>query len=240
MDTDQLTVSRLATELGVAPSTLYRRLVRQPLTATRADQLRKLFGVVPAVPGYSRRELLILATISRSPLGLRSVRAIARRTSLSPTTVSRALPRLLRNALVTCVRRQFVEGRIVEGDLWSLNHASAKWHEIAAAVGRVSLPEVAPAPIAHHVPARFGHHFWTGSLSTLDLDSDGPYIASRLVLSDDPQAIAWAAANLSAGSLRRCARSRGLAPSQRSLLLGMAVDAARYNKSRGTRDAIGG
>ena len=231
MDRYSPSVAEFAAEIGVDASTVYRSLRREHLVADRtitaesAATLRKRFGVVPKLGGYTRMELLLLAGLSLSPLGVRSVRAAARRGSLSSTCAAKTLTSLVDRGLVVKHRRRLAEGRVIDCDVWAIDITSPEWHRIARHIGKIVVPSTPDLAPATRVPPRLGHHFWTGSSYGLDVTRDGAYIASRLALSDDPQAMSWAASHLPAKAFRECATARGLSAKQRSLLAGMAADA---------------
>ena len=172
--------------------------------------------------GLSRTETLVAAALSRRPLGLRSVRAVARAGAVSPAGARRALSRLERAGLVVHERRRFVEGPVVTGDLWRDDVTSPRWSELAPLLGSVVFA-VRPAPPAAGVPRRLAHLFWNADVSRLDPVDDGPYLAARLLLSGDPQALAWAATNLSASALRSVVGLRGVSPDRRALAENLAA-----------------
>jgi hypothetical protein len=80
------------------------------------------------------------------------------------------------------------------------------------------LPAPRPLPEPARLPRRFWHLFWNADPSTLDLASDADYIATRMVLSDDVQALAWACAHLPADALRRAATNRAADAPTRALI----------------------
>jgi hypothetical protein len=68
------------------------------------------------------------------------------------------------------------------------------------------------------VPRHLWHAFWNESPEALRLPEDAEHVATRLVLSRDPGAIAWALGNLPAPALRHAAANRGADAKTRSMV----------------------
>lgn len=213
-------VSRVlrAARAGVVRTT--RRGNRTLFDQSAVDQLRALWGQVSAQPGLSREDMQVLAALSRRPRGLRSVRAVARASGLSPTTAGRALARLAEKGYVARKKVRATEGRVLDVTVWVIRWASAEWLAVAAAVGSVVLPEkagkadrpVSARPRGRRVPSRLAHLFWNEDLALLDVDRDAVLLASRILRSDDPEAHAWMMRALPRAAILRAARARSLDP----------------------------
>lgn len=77
------------------------------------------------------------------------------------------------------------------------------------------------------VPERFAYLFWNADLSLLDVDRDGRYIASRLLMADDVEAWGWAVQHLSRDALASVARLRHASPRRAALARNLAARAGR-------------
>lgn len=175
------------------------------------------FGIVPHVAGHSREATLVLAGLSRRPLGLRSARAVARASRVSPTTASEVLPGLVEHGLVTLTRRRVVEGVARDIDVFEIAWAAPGWRKIAAVIGRVVLPSGSAPSLPERVPRRLAHLFWNADLHAVDPGSDGDFVAGRLLLSEDPQGVAWAVGHMPAEALASAGNLRHASVSQRAL-----------------------
>jgi DNA-binding transcriptional regulator YhcF (GntR family) len=195
---------------------------RVRLTAEHLERLAGHIGAFPSLPGFTRVELQVLTALGRSPLGLISVRAVARRAGLSPTAASRALSALGKRGLVRRERRFVAAGRAREFDVFRLAFASRYWQEIAPTVAHVRLPEARYTRSDRQVPRRLRHLFWNTAPEQLDTEQAGGYIARRLLTTGDLEGIAWGAENLSRGDWQKAAASRGLDPSRRALARNLA------------------
>lgn len=69
------------------------------------------------MPGLSPPEVRALAALALSPAGLRSVRAVARRAGLSPTTAGRILVSLAGKGLASVATETVAEGQPIEVDV---------------------------------------------------------------------------------------------------------------------------
>lgn len=228
-DVDTMTTGEVAERLQVALPTVRqaaRRLGLHP-DATSGGHLRfserdlaalvAELGVVPRVAGLTRPQVQVLAALARAPLGLRSERAVARAARCSPTAAGRALDALLDAGLVRHDARTFAEGKAVAGALWRIR-PGRRWQAIAPAVAQTVLPAATALARPARLPRRFWHLFWNADPAALDLDADAAYIATRMLLSDDLQALAWACAHLPAEALRRAAANRAADPPTRAMI----------------------
>jgi len=135
----------------------------------------------------------VLAALVRAPLGLRSGRAVARAAGLSATAATRALRDLLDTGLVEVRRETVAEGTAKTAEISYANHTHPRWPELAPQLARV----VAPVHARHgrcivspRVPGRLAHVFWNAPLGAITLAEHGPYVARRILLDGDTQALA--------------------------------------------------
>ena len=213
-------LSRAIRDLGIVPTQAGKE---RQLNASQFAALRKRLGCAPPIDGLTREERFVLAALNLHPLGMRSIRAVARSASVSPTTASRAVAHLLAKGLATAGTERVVEGAAVDATVLRVARGSTDWIEIAPAVRTVVLPsrhEQRTPPKA--VPQRLWHHFWNAEPSKVRLPFDSDYVAARLLRSDDPQALSWAASNLDAISIGKVARLRGLDDKRRSMIRHLA------------------
>jgi hypothetical protein len=73
------------------------------------------------------------------------------------------------------------------------------------------------------LPARFAYLFWNADIDELDVERDGRYIASRLLMADDVAAWGWALRHLSADDLASVASLRHATPERRALARNLAA-----------------
>lgn len=193
------------------------------LTDRDVATLRGHLGYAPTVEGFTREDMFVLAAMSKRPLGVRSARVVARIASVSPTTASRSLAKLMAAGLVVRRTVRRVEGRVVDVEIYDLNMPSAEWDAVADRVREVVLPAPKPRPRPKRVPHYLWQHFWNhSSPSRISLPEDENYVAARLLLSRDPEALAWAATHLSADAIRYVTKLRGVDERERSALLSLA------------------
>lgn len=213
-------LSRAIRDLEIVPT---RQGSERRLTAAQYNALRKRLGFAPQVAALTREEMFVLAALNLHPLGLHSMRAVARAASVSPTTASRAVTHLRSLGLVSTTTERVVGGEARDATITRVATLSPAWIEIAPAVRKVVLPEGhEPTTPAKAIPQRLWHHFWNAEPSKLRLPADSDYIAARLLRSDDPQALSWAASHLDAASIGKVARLRGVDDKRRSLILHLA------------------
>ncbi|WP_129662721.1 DUF6922 domain-containing protein [Phytoactinopolyspora endophytica] len=75
------------------------------------------------------------------------------------------------------------------------------------------------------MPERFAYLFWNADLSSLDLERDARYIASRLLMADDVAAWGWAVQHLPADALASVAKLRHASPRRAALARNLAAAA---------------
>jgi hypothetical protein len=219
MDTSVPRIVRAADRLGIQ-RTPGGRLA---LTAADVEKLRVELGFVPRIDGLSRSQVMVLAALRAAPLGLVSTRAVARRSTLSPTAAGRALEALLEDGLVTRTDEVVAAGTAREMAVWRANVAHPRWREISARLEKVELPgrggssDRPPRSFDARVPAHLLHLFWNTAPEQLDVESAGPYIARRLLRTMDIQGLAWGAVTLRAEDWRAGLLARGLDPEVRQL-----------------------
>jgi hypothetical protein len=170
-------------------------------------------------PSLSPADVAVAATLSRRPFGMRSARAVAKASGIGYSATRRSLGRLHAAGIVQRREDRVAEGAARSVTVWTIDWRSARWHAVAAEVGRATArPEAEPlaAPPAR-LPARLAHLFWNVELGHVDLDRHGAYVASRILRSNDCQALGWLARHLDPQHLRTAARGRGLDPRRAQL-----------------------
>ncbi len=201
---------------------------RLSLTTGQYDKLAEELGTTPRIEGLSQTETKALAALRRAPLGLVSARAVASRAGLSPTAASRALRSLESKDLAYQEPAMLALGRARRVELWHANVLHPRWNELAEALGDVQPPR-RPSPSrarGSQVPSRLRHLFWNVNPAQLDTRRAGPFIARRLLRSEDPEGLAWGATHLKPSDWREAARARGLDPRVRA----MAENLARQSR----------
>ncbi len=168
---------------------------------------------VPAPAGLRPTDVAVAAALSRRPFGLRSARAVGVAAGHSPSVASRSLRRLEAAGIVRRRHDNVAEGAARTVVVWSIDWCSPAWHAVAAHVGRAASTSPAPAPaVDRRLPARLAHLFWNVELGAVDLERHGAYVASRILRSDDCQALGWLARHLGPEHVRIASRGRGLDP----------------------------
>lgn len=233
---DTYSLAAAARLLGATPPRVRRAVDRLGLRVRRAAsgafeltgrqlaELADYLGVVPSAGGLTRIETQVLAALSRSPRGLASVRAVARRAGVSPTAAGRAIDVLSRQGLVVETDVMLAQGRAERAHLYRAEVGSRAWALLAPQLARVILP-VRSAPPVRRVPASLLHLFWNTAPAQLDVTTSAPYIARRLISSNDPDGLAWGAVNLPAEAWEHAAMTRGLDPATRALARNLARSA---------------
>lgn len=231
---DSNSAAQLARELGTNTPRLLRAVRRLGLDPARGERgalrltsadallLADELGIAVAVPGLRRSQVLALAALARAPMGLRSARAVARASGLSPTAAGIALGELLDLGLAETRQQTVAEGRARTVEITYPNLAAPRWPDLAPLLAQVVLRPVVP-PVPRRVPARLAHLFWNAPPGQIDLAVHGPYIARRVLRDGDTQALAWAAQALTAADWTEAGRARGLAPRQRALAANLAA-----------------
>lgn len=194
---------------------------RFAFTRQQADRIRLALGVTPRIDDLTRSEAMVLATLRNAPLGLVSMRAVARRSGLSPTTVGRALKSLVSSGLVEQASETIAAGSAREMTVWRANVTHPRWAELDLALDEVHRPS-RTRTTAGRVPRHLRHLFWNTAESQLDVNRGGPYIARRLLLTMDIQGLAWGAKALRPEDWRHGAKARGLDPKARQLARNLA------------------
>lgn len=219
-------VLRVAAQLGIRRPGQGRKL---QLSQADLDRVVASLGQEPRIPGLSRGQAKVLAALARAPRGLVSIRAVARRADVSPTTAGRSLAALVCRELVTAARETLAAGQAREATVYRANVASPLWPSLAPHLAELPLPEsrMKSAERARVVPYYLRHLFWNTAPSQLDVATSAAYIARRLVSTGDPNGLAWGVLNLPPQAWEHAARSRGLAPQDRAL----ARNIARYRNA---------
>ena len=233
---DTYSLADTARRLGTSPPRVRRAVDRLGLpveqdasgvfhlTEEQVGELARELGVIPLLPGMSRIDTQVLAALSRSPRGVSSVREAARRAGVSPTAAGRALARLVAQGLITQTPMMIARGHASEVTVYQVRFGSDEWLALAPAVAKVQLPDHADGSRAKRVPPHLLHLFWNTASAQLDVATSAPYIARRLLITFDPDGLAWGAVNLPASAWEHAAATRGLEPAQRAL----AHNLARY------------
>lgn len=179
-----------------------------------------MLGRTPRVDGLTRPQTQVLAAVAAHPFGFRSMRAVSRATTLSPTAAGRAVRALVEQGLVDMTTETVAEGSAREVEIWRL-HIGQRWLRVAATVAQVVLPVRSPRvdpPAPPGIPRRFWHLFWDVDPGRLTIADDGEFIATRLVLGPNLIARSWALSHLSSALLEHAATNRSADPSMRALI----------------------
>ncbi|MHB8293642.1 MAG: hypothetical protein ACYDH5_03260 [Acidimicrobiales bacterium] len=168
----------------------------------------------------------VLVALSCAPLGLSSIRAVARAASVSPTSASRALGVLGRRGWVSNEVKTLPGARAHDVTLWRVDFGHPEWpsmlERIAAA--RPFTRRVVPLPPGTQdaLPSRFAHLFWNAPVGELSVSKHSDYIAHRALVADDPGLLTWAIAALPPRAWETAARIRGTDAEHRSLAVNLA------------------
>lgn len=231
---DTYSASRAARALGTSAPRILRAVRRLGLEVRRSRsgalvideaQLERLAGELggSAIPsGLSRTQARVLAALARSPRGLASRRAVARRAGVSPTAASRALSALEAAGLARTDHATVAMGRAVDTDIHTAVVTAARWPELAPQLALIELPAREAERTAGVVPRHLRHLFWNTAPSQLRIASSAPYVAKRLLSTGDADGLAWGATHLPAEAWESAARARGLSPRDRALALNLA------------------
>jgi DNA-binding Lrp family transcriptional regulator len=214
---------RHARKLGLR---LRKRTVRGVARYLVSDEqfaaLRRELGVVRETGGLSRLELQVLAALARSPRGLLSARAVARRARVSPTGAAEAIRALEERGLVEREPVMVALGRAHEAEIIRARPHADAWRDVADSIDTIRLPAARPTP-ARRVPPELRHLFWNTAPGQLDLDRAGGYIARRLIQLGDIDGLAWGAEQLKADDWKHALGARGLDPRKRALAANLAA-----------------
>ena len=115
-------------------------------------------------------------------------------------------------------------GQASEVTVYQVRFGSDEWLALAPVVAKVQLPDHADGSRAKRVPPHLLHLFWNTAPAQLDVATSAPYIARRLIMTFDPDGLAWGTVNLPASAWEHAAATRGLEPARRAL----AHNLARY------------
>jgi hypothetical protein len=236
---DTYSIAEVAARLGTSVPRVSRCVARLELRlekttrGARVDEtdlvhLANALGSVPASWSGTREEALVLAAVSRRPLGVRSTRAVARFAGVSPTTADRAVMSLTARGLVCVETARTIERRVLDVPLLVVDYSSPAWQAVSTIIRSVVLPSRPAERAPRRVPQRLWHHFWNGNPQSIALPRDADYVATRLLRSGDPQAYAWAASNLPSSAMTATAAVRGVDNAERSALTRLAQAAGRW------------
>ena len=234
---DTISVPQTALRLGTTPPRVWRALDHlgiEPAKGRRGhfldpeefEQIRRHLGNVPDVAGLDRESLLALAALNRRPFGVRSARALARSAGISPTTASRVLAELTDQGLVERTEPTLAEGSARKTVVFTIKRDNPRWAQIVEDLKAVDVPSrgvTIPTSRAKRVPTRLRHHFWNATPANLKLPEQADFVAARLLRTNDPEAVAWAALNLPVESILKVSDLRGLSPRERGWLRNMAA-----------------
>lgn len=235
MDSTPKSAAAVARQLGTSVPRVVRAVERLGINARMPNgrmllhdeqvaQLRAELGVSARVPALTPIQVSVLAALRDAPLGLASIRAVARRAGVSPTASARALDALRSVGLVKRENTMLAAGSATPAELWHLNRRAPRWRQIAPLLAPVRAPD-RPAPREQRVPPALRHLFWNTAPTQLDVPRGGPYIARRLLRTMDLEGLAWGASNLSSADWRQAQKARGLNAPVRALARNLAATA---------------
>ncbi len=165
----------------------------------------------------------MLSALDLSPFGFRSARAAASAAGVSATTAAKALPVLVASGLVTESTKPMLDsGRVTRGTVYEANRTSDEWRSACDDIRSTHLPDSRKSTEPKLVPRRFWHLFWNASPLKLPISEHADFIASRMLLSQNPQAVAWAALHLPARSIANTAKLRHVSAGDRAWLKNLA------------------
>jgi MarR family len=224
----------VARELGTTVPRVVRAIERLGINARGSNgrmllnheqvaRLRAELGVGAKVPGLTPIQVTVLSALRDAPLGLASIRAVARRAGVSPTASSRALDTLQRVGLVTREPTMLAAGSARPAEVLHLNRRAARWKEIAPLLAPVRPPARHVTTRQKQVPAGLRHLFWNTAPTQLDVRHAGPYIARRLLRTMDVEGLAWGASALKGADWLQAQRARGLDAPARALARNLAA-----------------
>jgi DNA-binding transcriptional ArsR family regulator len=192
------------------------------LSREDVERLRHLLGPDnQAADGLSHSDRQVVGALARRPLGIRSIRAVARASGVSPTTASRSLARLEQMGFVETITRTVVEGRIKQVQAWQVTTERI----VEAVKLTVGLRFPVPKRVVRtgRLPSRVHHLFWSvPHPERLDLERDADYIAYRILVSEDVAALVWATLSLPRSAWAAASKIRGLDGPRRALAENLA------------------
>ena len=218
-------VRRAITRRGIVTTSTPRGSGRPPRVLDEAQfhRLRDELGAEPSHGRRRREELRVLAAFNMNPFGYRSRRAVASAAGISPTTAGTIVDHLLDEGLVVAVRRLTRNaGRVVDGVILEANREDEKWSAVLDDVLATHLPVPQTSGEAKIVPRRYWHLFWNASPARLRVIEDADFIAARMLLSNDPLALSWAATHLPVSSIEKTATLRQVNDRDARWLRGLA------------------
>ena len=187
------------------------------------EALENELGFTPNIEGYTREDIFILAALNLSPYGFRSVHAVSRAAAISATTATKVVARLMQKGLIiVSPQQELLNRKVVTVSVLYANRHHKEWRRLSEQIDMVKLPTATPiAPKI--IPRRFWHLFWNADPLKLPIAKHTDFIATRMLLSNEPQAIAWAATNLPPTSIDRTADLRSTPPEDRQWLRSLAM-----------------
>ena len=210
-------IERLALDVETRPGG------RVAITPGQFTRIREVLGVRTKADDLSPTEVAVLSALARAPLGLTSIRAVARRAGTSPTSTSQAIRRLDARGLALRESIWVAARRAREQQIVRANYLSPQWPAVAPKLAAVEPPAPASKPSRRRiVPPTLRHLFWNTAESQLDAERAGNYIARRLLQTDDLEGLAWGATNLRPENWRHAAGTRGIEARQRALAINLA------------------
>lgn len=234
MDSKGKSAAAVARELGTSVPRVVRAVERLGIDARMSNGrmllgdeqvalLRAELGVSARVPGLTPVQVFVLVALRDAPLGLASIRAVARRAGVSPTASARALDALMSVGLVEREPAVLAAGSARPAELWHLDRRAPRWRRIAPLLAVVRPPVCRAAPREQRVPPALRHLFWNTARTQLDVSRGGPYIARRLLRTMDLEGLAWGASNLRGADWLQAQKARGLDPPVRALARNLAA-----------------
>lgn len=230
LDTSVPRVTRAMKRLGVVSALGLRNDRRvQVLERSQVAAIEDELGFAPPVEGYSREDLFVLAALNLSPYGFRSVHAVSRAAAISATTAAKVVSRLTEKGLIlVSPQRELLNRKVVIVSILHANRHHEEWRRLSDQIATVRLPAQPPTS-AKIVPRRFWHLFWNADPLKLPITEHADFIATRMLLSDEPQAIAWAATNLPPSSIKRTAEMRSTPEEDRRWFRSLATAMSSEN-----------
>ncbi len=233
MDTS-LSPSQVGKKLGVSPQKITRCAARLGVgkrtkgghwrfSSKDVERIERETGVTPRSTALSRKQVQVLAVLSRHPLGVTSARAAAVEAGLSPTAASVALRELVLRGLATTENVVIAAGSAHRCIVYLANPAHPDWDLVAADVAATVPARADNQAPNREVPADVGHVFWNADPQLLDVVDNGSYIARRILISSDANALAWASSALPAAAWLKAATGRGLDEPRRALARNLAA-----------------